>query len=72
MIGEVLRDTRKKSGMTQEELAFKAGIHRTYISFLERDIKSPTVEVLFKICKALDISASEFIARVEENVGDRG
>jgi transcriptional regulator with XRE-family HTH domain len=51
--------------MTQEELAFKAGLDRTYISQLENDWKSPTVAVLFRICDALGTSASKMLARVE-------
>lgn len=53
--------------MSQEQLAFGAGVHRTYISLLERDKKSPTLNVLIRICKALNISASELIARVENS-----
>jgi transcriptional regulator with XRE-family HTH domain len=44
--------------MTQEELSFAAGIDRSYISQLERNMKSPTVDVLFRICDALKIAAS--------------
>lgn len=53
--------------MTQEALAFEAGVDRTYISQLERNKKSPTVDVLFRLCEAMGIKASELIARVEEN-----
>jgi transcriptional regulator with XRE-family HTH domain len=51
--------------MTQEELAFKAGVDRTYVSQLEHDKKSPTVAVLFRICDALGTAASKMLARVE-------
>lgn len=53
--------------MTQEELADRAGLHYTYISLLERDKKSPTIDSLFRICKALGVSASSLIARVENS-----
>ena len=56
--------------MSQETLGFEAGVHRTYISLLERNMKSPTLNVLFRICKALGISASELIARVEKSAGE--
>ncbi len=56
--------------MSQERLAFEAGVHRTYISLLERDVKSPTMTVLFKICKVLDISASRLIASVEKSMNE--
>ena len=65
MIGEELRKAREDARMTQEQLSFAAEIDRTYISQLEHNKKSPTVDVLFRLCKALGVSASEFIARVE-------
>lgn len=51
--------------MSQEALAFAAGIDRTYLSELENSHKSPTVEMLFRICDALDVAASDIIARAE-------
>jgi len=71
MLGKELKQVREASGMSQESLAFEAGVHRTYISLLERDKKSPTLNVLFRICKALEISAAELIARVEKVDEDR-
>ena len=65
MIGDELRKARDDAKMTQEQLSFAAGIDRTYISQLEHNKKSPTVEVLFRLCKALGVAASEIIARVE-------
>ncbi len=65
MLGDELRKARERAGLTQEDLAFKARIHRTYVSQLERDRKSPTLAVLFRICDALGVSASRLIARVE-------
>lgn len=52
--------------MSQEQLAAKAGIHRTYISLLERDVKSPTVDVLLRICGALEMKASDILKRIDE------
>ena len=65
MLGEELRKAREAAKMTQEELSFRAGIHRTYVSQLERDKKSPTLDVLFRICDALGAKASRIVARVE-------
>ncbi len=65
MMGEELRQAREQAGLTQEELSFRAGLSRPYISQLERNLKSPTVETLFLICEALGVSASEVIGRVE-------
>ncbi|MBN1766346.1 MAG: helix-turn-helix transcriptional regulator [Sedimentisphaerales bacterium] len=66
MLGNELRKYREKAGLTQEELAFQAGIHRTYVSLLERDKKSPTIDTLFRLCDAMGISANELIKQVEK------
>ena len=55
-------------GCRKKQLAFRAGIERTYVSHLENDKKSPTVQMLFRICQALDVSPSTLIARLERRV----
>ena len=64
-MGEELRKARERAGLTQEQLAFQASLSRPYISQLERNLKSPTVDTLFRICDALDVSAVEMIKRVD-------
>src|SRR5262249_26194159 len=66
MLGEQLRKAREAAGLTQEEVSFRAGVHRTYVSMLERDKKSPTIDVLFRLCDAIGVTASELIRRVED------
>ncbi len=66
MIGKELKKARNHVGLSQEQLAEKAGVHRTYISLLERNIKSPTLDVLFRICQALEVSASDMLKRMED------
>jgi DNA-binding XRE family transcriptional regulator len=66
MFGEELRRAREKAGLTQESLAFEAGVHRTYVSLLERNRKSPTLSMLFRLCKAMGVSPSKLVARVEK------
>lgn len=68
MLGDELRKVRNDAKMTQEQLSFAAEIDRTYVSQLEHNKKSPTVDVLFRICNALGIQASEVIARVERSI----
>ncbi|MDS1344339.1 helix-turn-helix domain-containing protein [Planktothrix agardhii] len=65
VFGKVLKQRREFLNLSQEELAFEAGLHRTYISLLERGVKSPTLNVLFRLANALDIPASEFIQEIE-------
>ncbi len=67
MLGEEIRKARLRSGLTQEELAFKADISRNYVSLLELNQKSPTVEVLLRICAAMGESAGKLISRVERS-----
>ena len=65
MLGKELRKARLAAGLTQEELAFKADVSRNYVSLLELDQKSPTVQVLLRISRALGVKASSLIARIE-------
>jgi transcriptional regulator with XRE-family HTH domain len=66
VLGDELRKERLTAGLTQEELAFKSALSRNYISLLELNQKSPTVETLQRICKALRIRPSKLLARVDE------
>ena len=64
-IGSVLRQAREEAGLSQEELAKAAKLSRIYISFLEHDKRSPTLNVLFKIAAAMKLKASTIVARIE-------
>ncbi len=57
--GQKVREERAKLGLSQEELASRAGVHRTYIGMIERAEKNITLENIEKIAKALKISISE-------------
>lgn len=52
-IGRILRRKREALRISQEELAARSEVDRSYISILERGLKSPTIETLEKICAAL-------------------
>lgn len=52
-VGRILRRKREALGISQEELAARSEVDRSYISILERGLKSPTIETLEKICGAL-------------------
>lgn len=62
----VLRQLRIQKGLSQEQLGFKADLHRTYISQLERCLKSPSLKTLRKITSILEISLSDFMKLVEQ------
>ena len=56
-----MKKHREDRGWSQEELAFECGLHRTYISGVERGVRNPTVVVLQKIAKALKVPAAALL-----------
>lgn len=57
--GKRVRDLRKKMGISQEELAFRAGLHRTYIGMIERAEKNITLVNIDKITRALNVELED-------------
>jgi len=60
-LGIVIGNLRRKKGLSQEAFADLAGLHRTYISQLERGLKSPTIDVLMKVAGALNLKPSNLL-----------
>lgn len=58
-----LRKHRRQAGFSQEELAHRAELDRTYISALERSVYSATIDVVDRLAKVLGIEASELLVR---------
>ncbi len=61
----VLKKYRLQNKLSQEELAFRCDLDRTYISLIERKKRRPTLNVIFIICRNLNIKPSTFIEEVE-------
>lgn len=59
--GKKVREIRKQKGLSQEELAFRSGLHRTYISDIERGDRNVSVKNIEKIAHALGIKPSELL-----------
>ncbi|WP_398482390.1 helix-turn-helix domain-containing protein [Tardiphaga sp.] len=59
---------RQSAGLSQEELAERAAIHRTYVSQVERGLKSPTVATLFRLALALETAPSKILKRIEASL----
>lgn len=68
IFGPVLAKARQNAGMTQESLAFECELHPTYISQVERGIKSPTLRTLFKMAAALGIKPSSLVKSLEKQL----
>ena len=66
-IGLLIRQIRIEKGLSQEDLAFKCDLHRTYIGSLERAEKVATILTLEKITTALEVSLSELFKKYEKN-----
>ena len=64
-LARALVDYRHLSKLSQEELADAAGVHRTYVSHIERGLKMLTLAVILKISKALGIRASDLVNKIE-------
>jgi len=60
-----LKRQRTSLGWSQERFAFEAGIHRTYISDLERAARNPSLTLLDRLAKPLGVSASALIAEAD-------
>ena len=63
--GRALQAARKKHGLSQEDLGFESGYHRTYVSFLERGLKNPSLSTIMDLATTLGMSASELVLQTE-------
>jgi transcriptional regulator with XRE-family HTH domain len=61
---------RKKADLTQEELAFRADLHRTEIGLLERAERVPRIDTLAKLSGALNVRSEELLAGIRWHPGD--
>ncbi len=59
--GDKIRELRKEKGLSQEQLSFKADLHRTYIGMIERAEKNITLVNIEKIANALDVSINDLL-----------
>lgn len=68
IFGQVLKNIREENGITQETLALNSELDRTYISLLERGLRTPTIATLFKMSPTLKKTPSEIISIVEQRL----
>ncbi len=60
-VGLLVKAQRRERGWSQEELAHRADLHRTFISSIERGVKNSTVVSIHNIAKAMDMTVSELL-----------
>lgn len=64
LVAKNLRKLRVERGLSQENLAVDAAIDRTYVSRLERGLENPTVAVMERLAKALEVEIPAFFAEI--------
>lgn len=62
-VGLNVRRLRLRKDWSQEQLAFEAGLHRTYVSGVERGVRNPTILVLEELALALEVPPSELLRK---------
>ena len=60
-----LKTIRNEKGLTQEQVAYGAKLHPTYIAFLEGQKRQPSIDTIFKLAKGLDVKPNVFIEYVQ-------
>ncbi len=61
-VGLNVQRLRREKGWSQEVLAFESGLHRTYVSGIERGVRNPTLLILDKLAKTLGVRLAELLA----------
>jgi transcriptional regulator with XRE-family HTH domain len=69
VVARNLRILRKQRGLSQEALAHQAGIDRNYVGQIEREEKSPTIDMIEKLATALGIDPIAFMTRPQKRPG---
>lgn len=66
-IGQVIKERRVEMKMTQRQLSKKANVGHTYLSEIENEKKTPGLEFLFKVSKAMEINLEDLLKRSNYN-----
>jgi transcriptional regulator with XRE-family HTH domain len=67
-VATVIKRRRMKLGLSQDELSEKAGIHRTYLSDMERGTRNPSLKSLESLARGLDTSISSLLFEAEQSL----
>ena len=64
-VGKRIKELRKTIGLSQEALALKADVDRTYVTDVENGRRNVSLEILERVIKALDVSVADFFTSKE-------
>jgi transcriptional regulator with XRE-family HTH domain len=65
-LGARIKELRKRLGISQEELASRAGMHWTYLSDLERGRQTPTLDMLNRVARGLNVTLADFFSPLNQ------
>lgn len=68
LVSKVIREQRKKAGLSQEVLSGLADLDRTHYSKIERGLRLPILDTFFKICQALNIQPHQLMLIIEKEL----
>ena len=71
VVGMVIQRYREKCGLSQEVVSGLADIGRTHLSAIERGVRKPTLDTLFKIAEAMNIEPCELVKAIEEEMAKK-
>lgn len=66
-LGRAVRDFRAQRRISQEELAHRSGMHRTYLGGIERGERNPSYDNLLRLASGLGVRPSELLSRAEDD-----
>lgn len=66
--GQVIRSLRNKMNLSQEELADRAGLHRTYIGDIERGARNIALKNIFRISDALEVEPEKLVRTLSNQI----
>jgi transcriptional regulator with XRE-family HTH domain len=69
-LGRAIREARARRGISQEELGFRAGLHRNFVGAIERGETNPTFATLLNVVSGLDLALSVLIGLYERHAAE--
>lgn len=69
-LGRAVREARARRGISQEELGFRARLHRNYVGAVERGEINPTFRILMQLSRGLGVELSQLVALYERQAAE--